>query len=243
MTALYDSIGLNYANLRRPDPRIARRIEAALGDAETVLNVGAGAGSYEPSGRRITAVEPSAVMIAQRRASDATVIQGRAESLPFDDGSFDAAMAVLTIHHWSDKQKGVAEMRRVTNGNMVFLTYDPSFRGFWLADYFPALATLDEAQMPEMAAFERWLGPVSISPVPIPHDCADGFLASYWRRPAAYLDERARGPMSSFWALGDVSNGLAKLESDLKSGAWERRYANLLALETLDCGYRLVETR
>lgn len=182
-------------------------------------------------------------MIGQRRASNAAVIQGSAESLPFDDGSFDAAMAVLTIHHWSDKKKGVAEMRRVTRGKIIFLTYDPSYRGLWLADYFPALVTLDEEQMPRMAEFESWLGSVVISPVPIPHDCTDGFLAGYWRRPAAYLDERVRAAMSSFWALGDVSHGLAKLESDLKSGEWERRYANLLDLQDLDCGYRLVETR
>lgn len=243
MIAFYDTIGLNYVDLRRPDPRIAEQIQAALGRVETVLNVGAGAGSYEPSTCRITAVEPSAEMIGQRHASDAAIVQGRAESLPFDDGSFDAAMAVLTIHHWSDKKKGVAEMRRVTKGKIVLLTYDPSFRGFWLADYFPALVILDEGQMPEMAAFESWLGPVSISPVPIPHDCTDGFLASYWRRPAAYLDARVRAAMSSFWTLGDVSDGLATLESDLKSGEWKRRYSGLLALETLDCGYRLVETQ
>lgn len=243
MSSLYDTIGLNYANLRRPDPRIARRIDAALGDAETVLNVGAGAGSYEPPGRRITAVEPSARMVGQRPASDAAVIRASAENLPFGGNSFDAAMAILTIHHWSDKKRGVAEMRRVTRGKIVFLTYDPSFRGFWLADYFPALVTLDEGQMPTMADFESWLGPVSVSPVPIPHDCTDGFLAGYWRRPAAYLDERARSAMSSFWALGDVSEGLAKLASDLKSGEWDRRYAHLLDLEALDCGYRLVESR
>lgn len=243
MSSLYDTIGLNYANLRQPDPRIAQQIEAALGNAETVLNVGAGAGSYEPLDRQIMSVEPSAKMIEQRPASDATVIQGRAENLPFDDNSFDAAMAVLTIHHWSDKKKGVAEMRRVTRGNIVFLTYDPSFRGFWLAEYFPALVTLDEGQMPTMADFESWLGPVSVSPVPIPHDCTDGFLAGYWRRPAAYLDERARSAMSSFWALGDVSEGLAKLASDLKNGEWERRYSHLVELEALDCGYRLVESR
>ena len=145
MNPLYDTIGLNYADLRRPDPRIARQIAAALGDAETVLNVGAGAGSYEPEGRRITAVEPSAKMIAQRPQSGATVIQASAEDLPFDDDTFDAAMAVLTIHHWSHKEKGVAEMRRVTRGRLVFLTCDPSFRGFWLLEYFPALAGLDEA--------------------------------------------------------------------------------------------------
>lgn len=242
MNSLYDTIGLNYADLRRPDARIARQVDAALGDAETVLNVGAGAGSYQPPDRRITSVGPSARMIAQRPASDATVIQASAENLPFEDASFDAAMAVLTIHHWSDKRKGVAEMRRVTRGKLVFLTYDPSFRGFWLADYFPALVTLDDGQMPTMADFESWLGPVSVSPVPIPHDCTDGFLAGYWRRPAAYLDERVRAAMSSFWALGDVSGELARLARDLKSGEWDRRYAHLVALDALDCGYRLVES-
>lgn len=242
MDALYDTIGLNYANLRRPDLRIARQIEAALGDAENVLNVGAGAGSYEPTGRRITAIEPSAEMIAQRSPSNAAVVQGSAENLPFEDGAFDASMAVLTIHHWSDKQGGVNEMRRVTRGKVVLLTYDPAFRGFWLADYFPALVTLDEGQMPRLADFETWLGKVAVSPVAIPHDCTDGFLASYWRRPAAYLDDRVRAAMSSFWALGDVSGGLTKLARDLKSGEWERRYADLLVLEDIDCGYRLVET-
>jgi SAM-dependent methyltransferase len=243
MNTLYDTIGLNYANLRQPDPRIAQGIETALGDARTVLNVGAGAGSYEPAGRKITAVEPSAQMIQQRSTSNSTVIQGSAEDLPFDNKSFDASMAVLTIHHWSDQERGVMEMRRVTRDKIVFLTYDPSFRGFWLADYFPALVTLDEGQMPQMANYEKWLGSVEVSAVPIPHDCTDGFLAGYWRRPAAYLNERVRAAMSSFWALGDVSEGLGKLEADLKSGAWEQRYSSLLNLEELDCGYRLVETK
>ncbi|MCB1471481.1 MAG: class I SAM-dependent methyltransferase [Rhodobiaceae bacterium] len=240
MNPLYDTIGLNYADLRRPDPRIARQIAAALGDAETVLNVGAGAGSYEPEGRRITAVEPSAKMIAQRPQSGATVIQASAEDLPFDDDTFDAAMAVLTIHHWSHKEKGVAEMRRVTRGRLVFLTCDPSFRGFWLLEYFPALAGLDEAHMPPMDAFARWLGPVSVSPVLIPHDCTDGFLAGYWRRPAAYLDERVRAAISPFWMLGDISDGLGRLADDLDSGAWQHRHAGLLERDALDCGYRLV---
>jgi SAM-dependent methyltransferase len=242
MNALYDAIGLNYANLRRPDARIARRIIAALGDAETVLNVGAGAGSYEPEYKIVTAIEPSIEMIEQRPSSRTIAILGRAEDLPFDDLSFDASMAVLTIHHWSDKAKGVSEMRRVTRGKIVFLTYDPAFRGLWLTDYFPELATLDDGQMPTMANFENWLGPVIVSPVPIQHDCTDGFLAAYWRRPAAYLDERVRAAMSSFWKIGDVSEGLARLKRDLDSGAWERRYASLLDLEALDCGYRLVET-
>ncbi len=242
MPSLYDTIGLNYADLRQPDRRIAAQLHAVLGDAQTVLNVGAGAGSYEPANRRITAVEPSAEMIGQRPMSDAAVVQGRAEDLPFDDDSIDAAMAVLTIHHWLDQEQGVREMRRVTRGKIVFLTYDPAFRGFWLADYFPALVTLDEGQMPQMGQYERWLGPVKISTVLIPQDCSDGFLAAYWQRPAAYLDERVRAAMSSFWALGDVSNGLRELEADLNSGAWQDRYGDLLTLDELDCGYRLVET-
>ncbi|MEH6525698.1 MAG: class I SAM-dependent methyltransferase [Sneathiella sp.] len=240
MSALYDTIGLNYARLRQPDARISRAINDALGAAQTVLNVGAGAGSYEPANRQITAVEPSAEMIAQRPASRASVFQASAEDLPFADNSFDASMAVLTIHHWSDQQKGVSEMRRVTRAKIVFLTYDPAFRGFWLADYFPALVRLDEGQMPRMTDYETWLGAVNVTPLPIPHDCTDGFLAGYWRRPAAYLDERVRAAMSSFHALGDVSEGLGRLEKDLQSGAWAERYAHLLDLAEHDCGYRLV---
>ncbi|MET1111991.1 MAG: class I SAM-dependent methyltransferase [Allosphingosinicella sp.] len=190
MTSRYDRIGLNYSDLRRPDPRIAAAIEKALGDSTSILNVGAGAGSYEPAGRAVTALEPSIEMIRQRRAPAAAVVRGRAEALPFAEASFDASMAILTIHHWSDQAKGLGEMRRVTRGPIVLLTYDPGFRGFWLADYFPALVALDEAQMPEMSAYEAWLGPVTVAPVPIPHDCTDGFLAAYWRRPAAYLIRR-----------------------------------------------------
>ncbi|MFD0914917.1 class I SAM-dependent methyltransferase [Pseudahrensia aquimaris] len=240
MKTLYDTIGLNYAELRKPDGRIAALIERALGDVRTVLNVGAGAGSYEPAGRQITAVEPSAEMIAQRGTSDAVLVQASAEHLPFDDKTFDGAMAVLTIHHWVDQRRGVEEMRRVTRGPIVFLTYDPAFRDFWLYDYFPSLVTLDEDQMPPLQRYGEWLGEVEISPVPIPHDCSDGFLAGYWRRPSAYLDKRVRRSMSSFWKIGDVSEGLARLEADLKSGAWGERYAALLECKEKDCGYRLV---
>lgn len=242
MTSRYDRIGLNYADLRKPDPRIAAAIESALGDSKSILNVGAGAGSYEPAGRAVTALEPSIEMIRQRRAPAAAVVQGRAEALPFAEGRFDAAMAILTIHHWSDQAKGLGEMRRVTRGPVVLLTFDPAFRGFWLADYLPGLVALDEAQMPRMSDYEAWLGPVTVAPVPIPHDCTDGFLAAYWRRPAAYLDPKVRAAMSSFWALGDVSEALGRLEADLASGAWADRYGELLALDALDCGYRLVVT-
>jgi SAM-dependent methyltransferase len=239
----YDSIGIDYAQLRKPDPRIAAAVEAALGTAESVLNVGAGAGSYEPEGRSVVAVEPSAEMIGQGPASAGPVVQARAEALPFGDGSFDAAMAVLTVHHWSDKPKGLSQMRRVARGRLAILTYDPAFRGFWLADYIPELVTLDEGQMPTMSQIEDWLGPVEVLPVPIPHDCRDGFLCAYWRRPAAYLDPMIRAAMSSFWALGDVSTQLGWLRRDLESGAWAARYSELLEADEYDCGYRLVVTK
>jgi SAM-dependent methyltransferase len=240
----YDRIGIDYSNLRRPDPRIAAAVAAALEDSWTVLNVGAGTGSYEPPDREVTALEPSLEMIGQRRVPAARIVQGRAEELPFEDGSFDASMAILTVHHWADKARGLDELRRVTRGPIVILTYEPSFRGFWLArDYLPELIALDEAQMPRMSEFDERLGPVAVSPVPVPHDCTDGFLAAYWRRPRAYLDPKIRAAMSSFWALGDVSAPLRRLEADLDSGAWDERYSDLLALEALDCGYRLVTAR
>lgn len=242
MDAVYDRIGVNYSELRKPDRRIEALIGRALGSARTVLNVGAGAGSYEPADRQVTAIEPSMEMIRQRPAGAASVVQGRAEDLPFADDSFDASMAILTVHHWSDKAKGLGEMRRVTRGPVVVLTYDPAFRGFWLADYIPELVDLDESQMPRLSDYEAWLGPVEISPVPIPHDCSDGFLCAYWRSPAAYLDPRIRAAISSFWALGDVSAALRKLKADLDGGAWARRHADLLALDECDCGYRLVVT-
>ena len=243
MASTYDTIGLDYARLRRPDPRIAAAIHAALGDARNVLNVGAGAGSYEPEDRAVTALEPSGEMIAQRPPSDATLVQGHAEALPFADGAFEAAMAVLTVHHWTDPARGMAELRRVTRGPTAILTYDPAFRDLWLLDYFPALVALDEGQMPPLAAFRDWLGPVAVEPVPVPHDCTDGFLAAYWRRPHSYLDPRVRAAMSSFWKIGDVEPGLARLREDLESGAWARRHGHLLALDARDCGYRLVVSR
>lgn len=239
----YDIIGVDYANLRRPDPRIAAQIERALGNARSVLNVGAGAGSYEPTNREVTALEPSAVMIAQRPPGAAPAIQGRAEALPFADKSFDAAMAVLTVHHWSDPARGLAEMRRVARGPVVICTFDPAQRGCWLTDYLPELIALDERILPPIADYKRWLGPVEVVPVPVPHDCSDGFLYAYWRRPRAYLDPRVRAGISSFWALGDVSPQLAALAADLDSGAWERRYGDVLERETLDIGYRLVMVR
>jgi SAM-dependent methyltransferase len=241
MPALYDAIGVNYTELRKPDPHIAASIHHALGSARTVLNVGAGAGSYEPVDRQVTAVEPSIDMIRKRRPSAAKTLQACAERLPFVNGAFDAAMAILTIHHWTHKAAGLREMRRVTRGPIVLLTFDPLSRP-WLTDYLPALARLDEAQMPAMADYERWLGPVQVTPIPVPHDCSDGFLYAYWRRPTAYLDPTIRSGSSSFWALEGVEPGLARLKEDIDTGEWRRRYADLLTLDAYDAGYRLVVT-
>lgn len=239
MAARYDTIGINYAELRKPDPRIAAAIAEALGSARRVLNVGAGTGSYEPTDREVIAVEPSAEMVRKRGPNAAKAIQASAENLPFESDAFDAAMAILTVHHWADKQAGLAEMRRVTRGRIVLLTFDPSHRP-WLTDYLPQLAELDEAQMPAISDYREWLGPVKVTPLVVPHDCTDGFLYAYWRRPHAYLDPRIRSGSSSFWKIGDVAEGLERLKRDLDTGEWARRYRAIVSLESYDAGYRLV---
>ncbi|HEU0016049.1 MAG TPA: methyltransferase domain-containing protein [Longimicrobium sp.] len=238
---LYDRIGAGYGKHRRPDPRIAAAILDALGPAETVVNVGAGTGSYEPAGRRVAAVEPSAAMVRQRPAGSAAAVRAAAEALPFTGGAFDAALAVLTIHHWSDWRRGLGEMRRVARERVVILTYDAEHPGFWLVqEYFPAIREIDRRIMPPLDAVAEVLGALEVRPLPIPADCSDGFLGAYWRRPAMYLDAGARGAISSFAALPDVEPGLARLRADLEDGTWQRRHGGLMSREELDIGYRLV---
>ena len=240
--AIYDSIGRGYARQRRPDPRIAASLTAALGDARSVLNVGAGSGSYEPTDRRVVAVEPSAVMIAQRPPGSAPAVQARAESLPFADRTFDAAMAVLTLHHWADRARGLAECARVARERVVLLTWDPAAGTFWLHEYFPEFLAADRGKFPEVAAYLEAFGPgarVNVSAVPVPRDCVDGFLGAYWARPEAYLDPEVRSGISSF-AMPGTENGVERLRADLASGAWHARHAALLAEDALDVGYRLV---
>ena len=178
-------------------------------------------------------------MIRQRKPGSAVVIKGSSERLPFETGQFEASMAILTVHHWKDQKAGLREMRRVTNGPVVVLTFDPAARP-WLIDYLPQLAELDEQQMPTMSEFEEWLGPISVVQMPIPHDCSDGFLHAYWRRPWSYLDPIFRAGSSSFWLLDDVDAGLSKLSQDLESGEWGQRYSHLLNLTEYDAGYRLI---
>jgi len=245
---LYDRIGVGYAATRGEDPRIASAIDAALGDARTVLNVGAGVGSYEPRDRELVAVEPSQVMIRQRPPNSAPVVCASAEALPFGDASFDAAMAVLSDHHWRDRLQGIRALRRVARNRVVLFNADPAQAGkFWLtAEYLPQFVDLVPEPYREPGHWEaelsRALGDLRLVSVPVPHDCRDGFYGAFWRRPAAYLEPAVRRGISVFAQLdrAPVRQGLARLRSDLETGSWEARHAGLLDLDELDLGYRLV---
>jgi SAM-dependent methyltransferase len=239
---LYDEIGRTYAGRRRTDPRIAAQILAALGDARRVVNVGAGSGSYEPADREVVAVEPSPVMISQRAEDAAPAARAVAEALPVPDGRFDAALALLTVHHWHDPLGGLAELQRVAGRQVVF-TWDPSvLNTFWfIRDYHPDPDHVDEYFFTFEATREA-LAPCRAEVVPVPHDCHDGFFAAYWRRPEAYLDPDVRASISGFH-LEDpqvIENALRRLRADLDSGEWARRNADLLDRDELDLGYRLV---
>jgi SAM-dependent methyltransferase len=241
---LYDTIGTTYTVTRRTDPRIAARVWAALGDAQTVLNVGAGTGSYEPPDRDVTAVEPSAVMRAQRPAGAAPCVAATAESLPFEDQSFDAAMAFSTVHHWQDPMAGLLEMRRVARRVVVFQfdMTDRSWRDrFWLTrDYLPEVAALRVGR-PSLAEQARAIGG-RMEPVLIPWDCADGFLEAYWRRPEAYLDEQVRRGVSVWARVGpDAEQRVVRaLRDDVASGRWAARNRDIVGLEAAELGARLL---
>jgi SAM-dependent methyltransferase len=239
--ALYDRIGIGYRSLRRPDPRIAAQIERALDRAESVVNVGAGPGSYEPASCRVVPIEISRAMIAQRGPECAPAVQATAAALPLRDRAVEAGLAVLTIHHWGDDQAaGLAELMRVTRRRVVILTWDPAFPGFWLTDYFPDVFDLDRPRFPDVSALGAALGAIEVQTVPVPHDCSDGFLGAYWRRPASYLDPAARAAISTFTKLRNVEAGVEALARDLASGAWRDRYGEVLGASSLDLGYRLV---
>jgi SAM-dependent methyltransferase len=237
----YDRIGVGYTTYRQTDPRIAQLIHAALGDAQSIVNVGAGTGSYEPSDRRVVAVEPSLIMLSQRGAHAAPAIRAAAEMLPLADHSFDAAMAMLTIHHWADLWQGLAEFCRVAPRRVIF-SFDPAHHdALWvLYEYFPAaLGLADEAPLESVA---EAIGADRIVTIPIPHDCTDGFASAYWRRPERYLDPMVRQNISCLARLSprEIDDGVTKLEADLETGRWHERHRDLLQLDEMDAGLRLI---
>jgi SAM-dependent methyltransferase len=239
----YDRIGQGYARFRKPDPRIAARVTSALDDARTVLNVGAGTGSYEPTDRVVVAVEPSAAMVKQRPSDAAPCIRAAAEHLPLFDQSFDAAIGILTIHHWSDPVGGLRELIRVAP-RVVLLAYEPSIHStFWLwQEYFPAAANISAPSELPIAQVADVIGADRVETVLVPHDCSDGFGPAYWRRPAAYLDPDVRSCISGLARLPakGLEPGLKHLRHDLDTGAWQTRHRDLLSLNAIDAGLRLI---
>jgi SAM-dependent methyltransferase len=245
---LYNRIGGTYTSTRRSDPHIAAAIHLALGDAGTVLNVGAGAGNYEPVDREVVALEPSPVMIAQRPPGAAPVIEGRAEALPFPGNAFDAVMAVLSDHHWRDRRRGLAELRRVARRRVVLFNANPGEAElFWLTtEYLPEFLELIPPRYRHPRTWQdelrAALGRVEITPVPIPHDCADGFYGAYWRRPEAYLDSGVRAGISVFAQVSSAAVGRAvdALDADLKTGRWQHCHRELLTMDELHLGYYVI---
>lgn len=241
----YDRIGVSYSDVRRADPRIEAAIWRALGSARSVLNIGAGAGSYEPTDREVIAVEPSPVMIAQRPADAAPAIQGVAEALPLGDDSVDATMGIFTMHHWNDVDRGLTEVVRVTRTRIVFLTLDLDVTAqMWLCrDYLPEIIEHDRKAFPTIAHLEAVLPNAQVETVPVPADCTDGFLVALWSRPEAHLDPHVRRASSTWHCLPPVviETGLDRLRDDLESGEWDRRYGYLRRQDTLDIGLRIVK--
>ena len=245
---LYDTIGRTYATSRRADPRIAARIRAALGDAKSLVNVGAGTGDYEPRDLDVVAVEPSPVMIAQRPPGSARAVQGTAEALPLADDSVDVAMAINSDHHWPDRAAGLREMRRVARRRVVLLNSDPDAAlDFWLTrDYLTGFLDLipEPYRVPGSwrAELRELLGDVRLQDVGVPHDCVDGFYQAYWRRPRQYLSAEIRDNISVFRRLprADVDAAVAHLRRDLDGGTWQARNVDLLDRDVLDVGLRLI---
>ena len=245
--AIYDEIGRGYAAVRRADPRIQERLHRALGDSRTLVNVGAGTGSYEPPDRWVLPIEPSAVMRAQRPAHLAPAIDGSAERLPLDDNAVDAAMAVLTIQHWQDPLRGLGELRRVARSRVVVLTYDnDAAADVWLVrDYVPEVLADDRERFPALADIAEVLGEVAVEVVPVPADCRDGFLHAFWCRPEAYLDPAVRAGQSAWPRLpaGVEERVVQQLARDLESGAWDARHGHLRRRMEYDAGLRLIVSR
>jgi SAM-dependent methyltransferase len=243
----YERGGQVYSSNRRADPKIAAQIRRALGDAQTLINVGAGAGSYEPTDLNVTAVEPSAAMRAERPAQLATAIDAVAEDLPFPDDSFDAALASVTVHQWRDLARGLRELRRVTRGPVVVMTFDPvALRDFWLSAYAPEMMQHECARMPLIDTVEEHVGgQCRIESVPLAADCADGFAEAFFGRPESLLDEHVRRSQSA-WGFVDPAierRSVASLCASLDSGDWDRQHGELRTLDEYWGSLRLVISR
>lgn len=243
----YETHGAGYGMVRRADPRIGALVHAQLGPARTVLNVGAGAGSYEPLDRVVTAVEPSASMRSQRPAHLTTAIDATAEHLPFDDNAFDAAMATITVHQWADTDRGLREMRRVATGPVVVLTFDSTALDLlWLADYVPELIAAERRRYPAIAHVADVLGGnVTVQPVPVSADCTDGFTEAFYARPEGFLDPAVRRSQSAWGFVDDavIAVAIGRLADDIESGAWDRRYGHLRGQAQFEGSLRLITAR
>lgn len=244
MATEYDQIACGYSLTRHSDPRIAAMINHALGNVRTVVNVGAGTGSYEPAHMDVIAVEPSREMIRQRPIGSAPAVLACAEALPFRSNSFDAALAVLTIHHWRSIPAGLEELGRVAIHRLVILTCDPACENrFWLVShYLPEIIDLDRGHLPTTGQLREWLGGIKVRDVPIPHDCKDGFLGAFWRKPEAYLEPAVRRGISAFAKLPPdrVDRAIGRLSDDLRSGRWDELFGHLRTQNSVDLGYRLI---
>jgi SAM-dependent methyltransferase len=246
MDAIYDDIGNDYSVTRRTDPKIAQQLYAELRGATRIVNIGAGTGSYESGDIELVAVEPSSVMISQRKrkAGAHRVEQAFAEKLPFDDKSFSHAMTVLSMHHWQDRARAFREINRVATEKFVAITWDPKSEPFWLTrDYFPEIYEMDQRIFPALEELDEYFDEVTIRPLQIPSDCQDGFLTAFWKRPEAYLSRQVRQAMSPFSKIKNLAQGLQKLEEDLASGQWAKNNRAILDASYLDVGYRLISAR
>lgn len=237
----YDTEGKTYAIGRRNDARIASQLWQKLNPGQSLLNIGAGAGSYEPVDTDLVALEPSTTMIRQRPEASACCVQGCAEQLPFANHSFDQVMTILSMHHWPDQATAFREIRRVCKQRFVALTWDPACEPFWLTrDYFPEIIAMDRQIFPSMDTLREYFPHVQIETVAIPWDCQDGFFAAFWRRPEAYLDPQVRACMSTFGRLENVDAQISRLAQDLSSGQWYEKNKELMNRNALDAGYRLL---
>ncbi len=241
MKELYDGIGRGYSTKRCTDPKIYAQIAAQLQGADSILNIGAGSGSYEPENIPLIALEPSQVMINQRPEASHPAVCGRADSLPFPDNAFTHAMTVLSMHHWQNRDRAFEEIQRVTQRRFIAVTWMPDLAPFWLTDdYFPEILDYDRQHFPLIDEIKQYFTPLTVNPLLIPHDCRDGFLGCFWQRPEAYLQPAVRACISTFTKIKYLDSGLKRLRAELLSGAWSAKYSALLSKTEVDLGYRIL---